>query len=54
MSYEQYKAAVQDKLRFWFGRTRDDDVLEVNCREAYAMGMRVDRTAHDIAFNQYH
>jgi hypothetical protein len=50
VTYDEFKLAVQARMRFWFGRTRDDDVVEVNCREAYALGMRVDQTAHDIAF----
>lgn len=50
MSYEDFRKAVQEQLHFWFGRIRSDALFEVNCREAYALGMRVNRTAHDIAF----
>lgn len=53
MSYEQFKAAVQNQLRLWFGRVRDDAVVEVNCREAFALGMRVSNTAHAIAFGDH-
>lgn len=52
MTYAEFKATVQARMCFWFGRLRDDVVVEVNCREAYALGMRVDQTAHDIAFNE--
>lgn len=50
MTYEVFKSAVQKQLQFWTGRLRDDDVVEVNCREAFALGMRIHRTAHAIAF----
>ena len=50
MTYEAFKAAVQAKMRFWSGCIRNDETVEVNCREAYALGMRVYQTAHAIAF----